>query len=144
MLLLPHVIERTWGDRLGSEWTRESFWTEAIPAVRERHPGFVFMAEAYWDLEWELQQQGFDFTYDKTLYDRLRSGDVAGVRAHLEAAPIPDAGALPRNPRKPRAAAPSACPTVSGPRSHLPRPPCACSRSPSRDGGSGVRALGAG
>ena len=29
------------------------------------------MAEAYWDLEWELQQQGFNYCYDKRLYDRL-------------------------------------------------------------------------
>jgi hypothetical protein len=43
------------------------------------------MAEAYWDLEWELQQQGFDFCYDKRLYDRLLSGNVADVRAHLRA-----------------------------------------------------------
>ena len=42
-----------------------------IPAVRSVHPGFVFAAEAYWDLEWALQQQGFDYCYDKRLYDRL-------------------------------------------------------------------------
>jgi hypothetical protein len=30
------------------------------------------MAEVYWDLEWTLQQQGFNYTYDKRLYDRLR------------------------------------------------------------------------
>jgi hypothetical protein len=41
------------------------------------------MAEAYWDLEWELQQQGFDYCYDKRLYDRLEHGDVNGVRQHL-------------------------------------------------------------
>ena len=87
MLLLPEVIERTWGDRIGDDAIRESFWTEAIPAVRERHAGFVFMAEAYWDLEWMLQQQGFDFTYDKTLYDRLLRGDAPGVRDHLAAPP---------------------------------------------------------
>ena len=27
------------------------------------------MAEVYWDLEWTLQQQGFDYAYDKRLYD---------------------------------------------------------------------------
>jgi hypothetical protein len=32
-----------------------------------------------------LQQQGFDFCYDKRLYDRLVDGDAAGVRAHLAA-----------------------------------------------------------
>ena len=34
------------------------------------------MAEVYWDLEWTMQQQGFDYTYDKRLYDRLREGHV--------------------------------------------------------------------
>jgi hypothetical protein len=29
------------------------------------------MAEVYWDMEWTLQQQGFDYCYDKRLYDRL-------------------------------------------------------------------------
>ena len=117
MLLLSHVIERTWGDRLGAEWIRESFWTEAIPAVRERHPDFVFMAEAYWNLEWELQQQGFDFTYDKTLYDRLHAGDAAGVRAHLGAEPaFRDRGArFLENHDEPRAAATFGIPDGFGP-----------------------------
>ena len=41
------------------------------------------MAEAYWDLEWALQQQGFDFCYDKKLYDRLEHGPAESVRLHL-------------------------------------------------------------
>ena len=40
------------------------------------------MAEAYWDMEWTLQQQGFDLCYDKRLYDRLVSdGRRRGARA---------------------------------------------------------------
>ena len=38
------------------------------------------MAEVYWDLEWEMQQQGFDYAYDKRLYDRLRDGRARSVR----------------------------------------------------------------
>jgi hypothetical protein len=41
------------------------------------------MAEAYWDLEWELQQQGFDFCYDKKLYDRMEHGPAESIRLHL-------------------------------------------------------------
>ena len=41
------------------------------------------MAEVYWDLEWTLQQQGFDYCYDKRLYDRLREGHVGPIRDHL-------------------------------------------------------------
>ena len=53
---------------------RRPFWPDATARVRERAPGFCFMAEVYWDLEWTLQQQGFDYAYDKRLYDRLRDG----------------------------------------------------------------------
>src|SRR5262249_43335150 len=34
-------------------------------------------------LEWTLQQQGFDYTYDKRLYDRLREGHARPVREHF-------------------------------------------------------------
>jgi hypothetical protein len=91
MLVLPDVIARTWGDRARpsdeSLPVDDPFWPEAIDRVRRRHPGFVFMAEAYWDLEWTLQQQGFDYTYDKRLYDRLHVQDGPAVRAHLLADP---------------------------------------------------------
>jgi hypothetical protein len=45
------------------------------------------MAEVYWDMEWQLQQHGFDFTYDKRLYDRLSGGAAQPVREHLMADP---------------------------------------------------------
>ena len=77
MLLLPDVFERTWGRR------PESFWPMATERVRKLNPDFCFMAEVYWDLEWTLQQQGFDTTYDKRLYDRLRAGHARPVREHL-------------------------------------------------------------
>ena len=77
MLVLPHVFERTWG--LASE----PFWPKATECVRQKHADFCFMAEVYWDLEWTLQQQGFDYTYDKRLYDRLREGHARPVREHL-------------------------------------------------------------
>jgi glycosidase len=79
MLMLPDVFERTWGIRM------EEFWSKAIQRVRDRHSGFVFLAEVYWDLEWTLQQHGFDYTYDKRLYDRLRSQPAEPVRDHLRA-----------------------------------------------------------
>jgi len=79
MLILPGVFRRTWG--LHSF----PFWPDAIDRVRARHPGFLFMGEVYWDLEWELQQQGFDYTYDKRLYDRLLYGDARPVRDHFRA-----------------------------------------------------------
>jgi hypothetical protein len=87
MLLQPSIIARTWGDRArpadGSPPKDDPFWPEAIATIRRRHPGFLFVAEVYWDMEWELQQAGFDHTYDKRLYDRLRAGPARPVREHL-------------------------------------------------------------
>ena len=79
MLLLPDVFQRTWG------LTPEPFWPRATAAVRAAHPGFTFLAEVYWDLEWTLQQQGFDYCYDKRLYDRLQAGNAHAMRDHLNA-----------------------------------------------------------
>jgi glycosidase len=80
MLILPEVFERTWGIQA------QPFWPRAIARVREQSPDFCFMAEVYWDLEWTLQQQGVDYTYDKRLYDRLREGHAQPVREHFHAA----------------------------------------------------------
>ena len=84
MLLLPDVIERVWGARLEGAWVRECFWAEVIQHVRARHDAFLFIAEAYWGLEPRLQADGFDYTYDKSLYDHLCHGDVATVRRDLQ------------------------------------------------------------
>jgi glycosidase len=79
MLILPDVFERTWGRR------PQLFWPSAIQQVKAAVPGFILMAEVYWDLEWALQQQGFDYTYDKRLYDRLRERNLDAIRGHLYA-----------------------------------------------------------
>jgi len=80
MLILPEIFQRTWGIAI------EPFWVGAIDRVRSLHPYFVLMAEVYWDLEWTLQQQGFDYTYDKRLYDHLRTQHARPVREHFWAA----------------------------------------------------------
>jgi hypothetical protein len=84
MLVMNSVFAKTWGPRAGSEPAQE-FWPELIRAVRKNRPSFLFLAEAYWGLEWPLQQQGFDFCYDKRLYDRLEHGNAESVRLHLYA-----------------------------------------------------------
>jgi hypothetical protein len=45
----------------------------------------VYIAEAYWDTEWALQQLGFDYAYDKRLYDRLQKALPHEVYLHLTA-----------------------------------------------------------
>ena len=82
MLFLNTIFERTWGSRVGPRPSTE-YWVDVISAIRSKHPGFLFVAEAYWDLEWELQQQGFNFCYDKKLYDRMEHSNAESVRLHL-------------------------------------------------------------
>jgi hypothetical protein len=86
MLLMNPIFERTWGSRAGT-CPDTDYWPEVIHAVKEEYPEFRFIAEAYWDLEWELQQQGFDACYDKRLYDRLEHDTAESVRLHLCADP---------------------------------------------------------
>ncbi|HET6877309.1 MAG TPA: hypothetical protein VFH38_07255 [Jatrophihabitans sp.] len=87
MLMTNDVFAKTWGGRAGPAPVEE-FWPEVIGALHAQHPDTVLIAEAYWDMEWTLQQQGFDFCYDKRLYDRLLAlpaEPVAAVRDHLRA-----------------------------------------------------------
>src|SRR5262245_7831262 len=79
MLVLPEVFERTWSIPC------KAFWPDATERVRKKSPNFRFMAEVYWDLEWTMLQQGFDYAYDKRLYDRLRDGHARPVREHFHA-----------------------------------------------------------
>lgn len=84
MLVLNDVFARTWKD-----WPSKfsdplnEFWADAINAVHSDHPEFLFMAEVYWGLELRLQELGFDFTYDKRLYDHLVAKNAAAVQRHL-------------------------------------------------------------
>ncbi len=85
MLILKSVFDTTWGDSTGP--MPEEFWQKTIQAVKSKYPGFVFLAESYWDKEWELQQLGFDYTYDKPFYDHITAHpvNISRLRQHLEA-----------------------------------------------------------
>jgi hypothetical protein len=81
MLVLADVFASTWRKFVESPAQAREFWAEARDAV----PGFLLLAEVYWDMEWQLQELGFDFTYDKRLYDRLLHDSAASVHGHLQA-----------------------------------------------------------
>lgn len=88
MLPLNNIFFNTWIGVLkkyGYELPKKEFWEEAITTVKNKSPEFLFIAETYWDLEWQLQQLGFDFTYDKKLTDRLAAGDIRTIKDHLHA-----------------------------------------------------------
>ncbi|MEY4668551.1 MAG: hypothetical protein RL518_1250 [Pseudomonadota bacterium] len=84
MLLEPEVFHRTWGGRPESEQGfTDPWWPEAIAQVRRDHPDFLFLAEVYWGYEARLQEHGFTYTYDKTLYDRLVHHQADRLVEHL-------------------------------------------------------------
>ncbi|MCW2512923.1 MAG: alpha amylase catalytic region [Mycobacterium sp.] len=86
MLVINDVFAKTWAVLVGAPPSDE-YWPALIGAVRRSHPDFTFIAEAYWDMEEVLLSQGFDYCYDKRLYDRLVEGDAIAVREHLAADP---------------------------------------------------------
>ncbi|TAK97478.1 MAG: alpha-amylase, partial [Verrucomicrobia bacterium] len=84
MLLLNEVFTRTWAHLPCAEKMPASeFWAGAITAVKRAQPGFIFMAEVYWGLEGTLQSLGFDYTYDKQLYDDLIWRNYMGAQRRL-------------------------------------------------------------
>ena len=88
MLTLNNVFGNTWRGVINESLHPkpvDEFWKAAIADVKKDHPNFIFLAEAYWDLEWDMQQLGFDFTYDKKLLDRLKDGTPKNVHDHLRA-----------------------------------------------------------
>ena len=85
MLILKSVFDTTWAPLSGP--MPEEFWSTAIKAVKSRKSDFLFLAESYWNKEWELQQLGFDYTYDKPFYDHITSHpvNITRLREHLKA-----------------------------------------------------------
>jgi hypothetical protein len=85
MLALNNVFHNTWRGavKIKDNLSSQEFWDVAIKNVKKQNKNFLFIAEAYWDLEWNLQQLGFDYTYDKRLTDRLNNGSVHSIREHL-------------------------------------------------------------
>lgn len=88
MLILNNVFYNTWRGAIDEQKfsaPASEFWSEAISEVKQTDKNFILIAEAYWDLEWQLQQLGFDYTYDKRLHERLLRENAASIAAHLKA-----------------------------------------------------------
>jgi len=86
MLADSFVFQKTWGsviERHNLIKPKTEFWKEAISKIKDELKDFIFIAEVYWDKEWQLQQLGFDYTYDKKLLERLISNDINEIKAHL-------------------------------------------------------------
>ncbi len=84
MLVLNDIFLKTWNEKAGPR-PDEELWSMLVPAAKKVNPEFLFIAEVYWDMEWDMMQQGFDYCYDKRLYDRLLTGNSEEVNQHLTA-----------------------------------------------------------
>ena len=84
MLLISDVFNKTW-QHVPAEGgiAAGEFWEYAIAIVKKKYPNFVFLAEAYWGLEGRLCDLGFDFAYDKHLYDLIIHDRFWDVQPHL-------------------------------------------------------------
>lgn len=83
MLLLNDIFSSSWKDRAG-DMPEQEYWQFVTTAVKQKFPEFIFIAEAYWDTEQQLISLGFDYSYDKRLYDRLIVADFEGAQRHTE------------------------------------------------------------
>jgi len=88
MLILNNVFGNTWSgaaDQHKYPETNDEFWQSAIKEIKSFNPGFIFIAETYWNLERSLQNLGFDYTTDKVLYDKLKNNGANEIRGELTA-----------------------------------------------------------
>ena len=88
MLVLNNIFQNNWRGIINEKLypkPETEFWSIAIKSIKNENPDFLFIAEAYWNLEWDLQQLGFDFTYDKKLLDRLKDAKPTDILSHLKA-----------------------------------------------------------
>ncbi len=93
MLCLNDVHGGIWQPNLSNfnfQKLDREFWDQAIQQVKLDLPNFIFMAESYWDKEKTLLNLGFDFVYDKKLYDFLQSADTSNLTSYLANQPLPD------------------------------------------------------
>jgi len=89
---MAHVVLNS---AFGSQWSYElsaygyktpssEFWQDAIIAAKKVNPNLVVIAEVYGEDNMKtLQSLGFDYTYDKELYDRLKNGNLDNIRGYL-------------------------------------------------------------
>mgnify|MGYP002387745923 CR=1 FL=1 len=88
-LVLNDQIQSNWGNQISSwGYQRPSteFWADAIAEVKKSY-NVQFLAEVYDPWTEPLQNVGFDFTYNKGLYDRLGNGNLDDIRGYISGTP---------------------------------------------------------
>jgi len=89
-LALNTVIKNNWATQLaywGYSEPSTEFWSDAISQVKASY-NVQFLGEVYNPWQQALQAVGFDFTYDKTLYDILAAGNIDNIRNYITSMPL--------------------------------------------------------
>jgi glycosidase len=89
MMILNDIYNKTWTKQKNNSNNPE-FWLEAIKTVKTDFHDFIFISESYWDTGEYLQELGFDFTYDKDLYDLILEKSPQDVNNYIKNQKSPD------------------------------------------------------
>lgn len=87
MLLLSDIFFETWKNHpLPKDYVpaAQEFWYDAISKVKRENPDFIFIAEVYWHREDDLLSLGFDYVYDKILYELLIENRVNLINEYIK------------------------------------------------------------
>lgn len=87
MLVINDIFSNTWKHLADTPTLPTEFWGDAITSVRQLHPDFLFLAEAYWGREAQLRQLGFDYTYDKPFLDHVAHHHADALQYHVHRTP---------------------------------------------------------
>lgn len=83
MLMMNTIFKTTWGERV-LDIPMDEYWPQIIASAKAVNPDFIFLAEVYWDKQHDMMDQGFDYCYDKDLYDHLLHGSVQTIKKYLQ------------------------------------------------------------
>lgn len=87
MLLLSDIFTNNWSEHNLPEDVvpaGKEFWFSAIQKVKKKNSDFILIAEAYWNRENDLAQLGFDYVYDKKLYELLIQGNTPLLNEYIK------------------------------------------------------------
>ncbi len=84
MLVIMDIFRETWGTYLeDKDHHPDEFWSLATERLRSAGTPILMLAEVYWGREMDLIDLGFDYVYDKILYDLMVRSDIEGIRDQI-------------------------------------------------------------
>lgn len=87
MLLLSDIFFNNWKKfPLPDDFVpvAKEFWYDAIKKVKQKKPEFIFVAEVYWSRENDLLNLGFDYVYEKRLYEMLIDSKINLINEYIK------------------------------------------------------------